>query len=102
MSDDEHMDIKEIKIENDEDIKPSKSGEVLFPNETKFTHIKNKQVRIQQFQKTQRELKKVSTPSIYFVRPFKVVDVVYRRKRRRRRSANGKAPPKSSRIQLKV
>ncbi|XP_019876060.2 probable ribosome production factor 1 [Aethina tumida] len=58
MSDDEHMDIKEIKIEDDEDIKPSKSGEVLFPNETKFAHIKNKQVRTQQFQKTQRELKK--------------------------------------------
>ncbi|XP_018568498.1 probable ribosome production factor 1 [Anoplophora glabripennis] len=41
-----------------EDIKPSKSGSVLYPSESKFAHIKNKQVRTQQFQKVKRELKK--------------------------------------------
>ncbi|KAJ8983266.1 hypothetical protein NQ317_007166 [Molorchus minor] len=43
-----------------EDIKPShnNSDSVLFPKETKYFNIKNKQVRSQQFQKAKRELKK--------------------------------------------
>ncbi|CAH0548158.1 unnamed protein product [Brassicogethes aeneus] len=62
-SDEEHMDVKEIEteIKTEEehgDIKPSTSGQVIFPNESKFNHIKNKLVRQQQFQKKQRELKK--------------------------------------------
>lgn len=49
----------EVKEEVEENLKPSKSGEVLFPNANKYSHIKNKQVRSQQFQKKKRELKKV-------------------------------------------
>lgn len=49
-----------MESKHEEDIKPSKSGSVLFPSESKFAHIKNKQVRTQQFQKIKRELKKVS------------------------------------------
>lgn len=48
-----------METKQDEDIKPSKSGSVLFPSECKFSHIKNKQVRTQQIQKIKRELKKV-------------------------------------------
>nr|CAH7753512.1 unnamed protein product [Callosobruchus chinensis] len=43
---------------DEEDIKPSKSGTVSFPHETKFSHIKNKQVRSQQYQKTKNEQRK--------------------------------------------
>nr|CAH7748735.1 unnamed protein product [Callosobruchus chinensis] len=46
-----------VKME-EEDIKPSKSGTVSFPHETKFSHIKNKQVRSQQYQKTKKEQRK--------------------------------------------
>ncbi|KAJ8910018.1 hypothetical protein NQ315_003984 [Exocentrus adspersus] len=51
---------KRMESENikPEDIKPSTSGSVLFPSESKFSHIKNKQVRIQKFQKVKRETKK--------------------------------------------
>lgn len=49
----------DIKAEIQENLKPSKSGEVLFPNENRYSHIKNKQVRNQQFQKKKREAKKV-------------------------------------------
>lgn len=56
----------EIKVEDnaksmDSDIKPSTSGRVLFPSETKFNHIKNKQVRSQQYQKAKKQSKKVNT-----------------------------------------
>ncbi|XP_050294254.1 probable ribosome production factor 1 [Anthonomus grandis grandis] len=60
MSDSENKDSFEesdVKMEQD-DIKPSTSGEVLFPLEAKFSNIKNKHVRTQQFQKAKRELKK--------------------------------------------
>ncbi|CAG9855717.1 unnamed protein product [Phyllotreta striolata] len=59
-----NMDIDEneeqtIKTEDDkDDIKPSLSGQVLFPSENKFSGIKNKQVRMQQYQKVKREKKK--------------------------------------------
>lgn len=49
----------EIKVEESADLKPSTSGEVLFPNENKYSHIKNKQVRSQQYFKNKREKKKV-------------------------------------------
>lgn len=49
----------EVKTEVEENLKPSKSGEVLFPNENRYSHIRNKQVRNQQFQKKKREVKKV-------------------------------------------
>ncbi|XP_066256409.1 probable ribosome production factor 1 [Euwallacea similis] len=48
----------EMEIKEEYDLKPSTSGSVLFPTETKFSNIKNKQVRTQQFQKIKRELKK--------------------------------------------
>lgn len=53
----EHVDIDEKTIKTE--IKPSKSGAVLFPNENKYSHIKNKLVRSQQYQKVKREQKKV-------------------------------------------
>lgn len=56
----EHVvDEEEVKIEPENDFKPSTSGSVLFPNEAKYSHIKNKLVRSQQFQKAKREIKKV-------------------------------------------
>ncbi|CAH1179396.1 unnamed protein product [Phaedon cochleariae] len=58
MSNMEESDDFEIKVE-DEKIKPSIAGEVLFPVESKFANIKNKQVRSQQYQKIKRERKKV-------------------------------------------
>lgn len=51
--------VEEVKVENGEDIKPSTSGEVCYPNENKYSHIKNKQVRNEQFRKKKREQKKV-------------------------------------------
>lgn len=54
--DDKGFNVEEIKEEKD--IKPSTSGSVLFPIEAKFSNIKNKHVRTQQFQKTKREQKK--------------------------------------------
>lgn len=54
-----HVD-DEIKVEEiDKNVKPSQSGEVLFPFENKYVHIKNKQVRLQGYQKQKRELRKV-------------------------------------------
>ncbi|KAJ8970283.1 hypothetical protein NQ314_001313 [Rhamnusium bicolor] len=53
-----HVENENIKIEHVDDFKPSTRGSVLFPNETKYAHIKNKQVRSQQYQKIKRELKK--------------------------------------------
>lgn len=51
---------KDIKIEDIKDeIKPSHSGEVLFPRENQYSHIRNKIIRNQKYQKTKRELKKV-------------------------------------------
>lgn len=49
-----------IKIEVDEDIKPSKNGNVAFPHEHKYAHIKNKIVRKQQYQKAKKEKQKVN------------------------------------------
>ncbi|XP_030752869.1 probable ribosome production factor 1 [Sitophilus oryzae] len=49
--------VSDIKEEEDE-TKPSTSGSVEFPSETKYSHIKNKHVRVQQFQKAKREQKK--------------------------------------------
>lgn len=49
----------EIKVEQSKDVKPSTSGEVYFPNENKYSHIKNKQVRNQQYLKNKKERKKV-------------------------------------------
>ena len=49
----------EVKEEDAKDIKPSTSGSISFPTEAKFSNIKNKHVRGQQFQKYKREQKKV-------------------------------------------
>lgn len=57
--DDSHVDDKDIKIEDIDDVKPSKTG-CVFPTESKFSHIKNKQVRTQQFIKQKKALQKVS------------------------------------------
>lgn len=48
-----------VKTEDEEKIKPSLSGEVLFPTESRFAGIRNKEVRAQQYQKLKRERKKV-------------------------------------------
>lgn len=48
-----------VKTEDEEKIKPSLSGEVLFPSESRFAGIRNKEVRAQQYQKLKRERKKV-------------------------------------------
>lgn len=54
------MDEKQaIKVEELDTIKPSSSGEVLFPHTNQYSHIRNKIIRNQKFQKTKRELKKV-------------------------------------------
>lgn len=53
---DDEVEVKEEEII--EDLKPSTSGSVLFPTETKFSNIKNKHVRIQKFQKAKKEQKK--------------------------------------------
>lgn len=53
---DDEVEVKEEEIV--EDLKPSTSGSVLFPTETKFSNIKNKHVRIQKFQKAKKEQKK--------------------------------------------
>ncbi|KAJ3662770.1 hypothetical protein Zmor_007099 [Zophobas morio] len=58
MSEEKHVDLEESKAEIKEEIKPSKSGSVLFPNENKYSHIKNKLVRSQQYQKAKKEQKK--------------------------------------------
>lgn len=50
----------EIKVEETENLKPSTSNEICFPIENKFSHIKNKHVRSQQYHKSKREKKKVS------------------------------------------
>lgn len=50
--------MEEVKVEESES-KPSTSGSVQFPNENKYSHIKNKQVRVQQFQKAKKAAKKV-------------------------------------------
>lgn len=59
-SEQDEMEIKDedVDIKDEKDVKPSTSGSVLFPNEAKFSNIKNKQVRGQQFQKLKREQKK--------------------------------------------
>lgn len=56
-SDEENI-VEEEDIKAEDDIKPSTSGSVLFPTERKFSNIKNKHVRTQQFQKLKREQKK--------------------------------------------
>ncbi|XP_044270925.1 probable ribosome production factor 1 [Tribolium madens] len=53
-----HVEVEEEKPESKSELKPSKSGSVLFPNENKYSHIKNKLVRSQQYQKTKKEQKK--------------------------------------------
>lgn len=58
------MDV-EIKEESEINLKPSTSGEVHFPHENKYSHIKNKLVRNQQFQKSKREQKKVVKLRLY-------------------------------------
>ncbi|XP_056648272.1 probable ribosome production factor 1 [Diorhabda sublineata] len=51
--------IEDFKIkEEEEKIKPSVNGGVKFPTESKYSNIKNKQIRIQQYQKDKRERKK--------------------------------------------
>lgn len=50
---------EDLEVKEELDIKPSTSGSVLFPSEAKFSNIKNKQVRTQQFQKLKREQAKV-------------------------------------------
>ncbi|KAI4470997.1 u3 small nucleolar ribonucleoprotein imp4 [Holotrichia oblita] len=53
------MDVKQaIKVEELDTIKPSNSGEVLFPHTNQYSHIRNKIIRNQKFQKIKRELKK--------------------------------------------
>jgi len=47
-----------IEVKDEKDIKPSTSGSITFPTEAKFSNIKNKHVRGQQFQKYKREQKK--------------------------------------------
>lgn len=49
----------DIKVEETKNLKPSTSGDICFPTENKFSHIKNKQIRSQQYQKTKKEKKKV-------------------------------------------
>lgn len=49
----------EIKIEEDRNLKPSTSGEIRFPTENRYSHIKNKHVRNQQYHKNKKEKKKV-------------------------------------------
>lgn len=49
----------DIIVEEIKNLKPSTSGEISFPIENKFSHIKNKHVRNQQYHKTKREKKKV-------------------------------------------
>ncbi|KAH1003905.1 probable ribosome production factor 1 [Dendroctonus ponderosae] len=51
---------EEPEVKEELDIKPSTSGSVLFPSEAKFSNIRNKQVRAQQFQKLKREQAKAS------------------------------------------
>lgn len=41
------------------ELKPSTSGQVLFPKDTKFANIKNKAVRTQQYLKFKKEKNKV-------------------------------------------
>nr|XP_023023565.1 probable ribosome production factor 1 [Leptinotarsa decemlineata] len=57
MSSDENEDFKKVKLE-EESIKPSNSGEVMFPRESKFANIRNKHVRNQQYQKAKKQVKK--------------------------------------------
>ncbi|XP_022909168.1 probable ribosome production factor 1 [Onthophagus taurus] len=47
-----------IKEEEVKDIKPSTSGDVLFPNNNKYGHIRNKMVRNVRFQKMKKEASK--------------------------------------------
>lgn len=54
----DHMEDERLS-ETKTDIKPSKNGSVLFPNENKYSHIKNKIVRNQQYLKAKKEKKKV-------------------------------------------
>ncbi|XP_060519662.1 probable ribosome production factor 1 [Cylas formicarius] len=56
-SQDEKQPDEEAKVKL-EDIKPSTSGTVTFPSETKYSHIRNKIVRNQQFQKAKKAQKK--------------------------------------------
>lgn len=49
---------EKIEVKDEKDVKPSTSGSVLFPSEAKFSNIKNKVVRTQQFIKLKRERKK--------------------------------------------
>lgn len=58
MSEKENSFEGEFKTEIVDEVKPDTSG-CVFPTETKYAHIKNKQVRNQQFQKWKREQKKV-------------------------------------------
>lgn len=55
MDQEENIKVEDIKDE----IKPSNCGQVLFPHENKYGHIRNKLVRNQKFQKIKRELNKV-------------------------------------------
>lgn len=62
-SDEEDQLIEEdgMKVENlsdEEDLKPSKPDDVLFPTELRYHNIKNKQVRSQQYLKAKKEAKK--------------------------------------------
>jgi ribosome production factor 1 len=54
----EHVESEDVKETIKNEIKPSKSGSVLFPNENKYSHIKNKLVRSKQYQKAKKEQKK--------------------------------------------
>ncbi|EFA00559.1 probable ribosome production factor 1 [Tribolium castaneum] len=56
-AEEEHVQVED-KPEVKTELKPSKSGSVLFPNENKYSHIKNKLVRTQQYQKAKKEQKK--------------------------------------------
>lgn len=49
----------EIEIVDSKEVKPSTSGQICFPSENKYSHIKNKQIRSQQYQKDKRQKKKV-------------------------------------------
>lgn len=63
------MKIREVSTEDD--IKPSTSGGVLFPEENKYGHIKNKEVRNRRFHKIKQEHKKVvCVYGVYFNSSF--------------------------------
>lgn len=53
------MEVDEAAEPKFTEIKPSTSGQVLFPQESKFANIKNKAVRTKQYLKIKREKNKV-------------------------------------------